>query len=255
MYYVFKDKENSPTAVLLNRLYKGNVIYSKGIGTAKTIIKEMLALDENVEIALFMDAIPGNRSIASLYESFITISSNFDNRLIVLPIVCSEYYCLKAFGNVEDSDINICINKESFMGTETYKNNKNYCKTFEKYCKLLAREKLPSCASHITDEDGNEKYMLYYSTGCTCNTCKYEHLKHSITYKAIKLASELDVIPSTKLSAANVHKLTRKDVVAIHRKLVDDYNKLAETLEASDKSGRSYIRFRYQNLDKWVQRG
>lgn len=255
MYYIFEDKEDSPIAVLLDRIYKGNVIYSKGIGTAKTLIKKMLKSDENVEIALFMDSIPGNRSIASLYESFISVSDNFNNRLIVIPIICSEYYCLKAFGNVEDSDINICINKESFMGTETYKNNKNYCKTFEKYCKLLAREKLPSCASHITNEDGNEQYMLYYSTGCTCNTCRYEYLKHSITYKAIKLASELDVIPTTKLNAANVQRLTRKDVVAIHRKLVDDYNKLAEVLESADSSGRSYIRFRYQNLDKWVQRG
>lgn len=51
MYYIFEDKEDSPIAVLLNRIYKGNVIYSKGIGTAKTIIKEMLKSDENVEIA------------------------------------------------------------------------------------------------------------------------------------------------------------------------------------------------------------
>ena len=104
------------------------------------------------------------------YNSLKVEARKASDRLIVFPIVCSEYYFIKSLVTYTDilcnhSDIQICLNRGDYTQSEIYRNSwdsvtrTNKCKNFEKFCKFL----------HVH----------------TCNLCKFGsvrlHLRQHIT--------------------------------------------------------------------------
>ena len=191
IFYIFEDKEDSPLSVLFRKAYPAksqkNFRYTEGAGK---IPRELLKVDRIIEtstdlncegIIVFLDTVPDNKETVEL---FLRLERDARLRakvgkvpLVIIPIICAEYYFLKAFinmGIVQDKFMDIdkeqsisakqlvqdCINFKAYKRTQI---------SFEAYCKLVLKSALVACA---TAKTGLGQY--FYTNDCmpTCdNDC------------------------------------------------------------------------------------
>lgn len=252
MIYLFEDKEDDLISILYRHAYgeeaQKNFIYCNG--NSNIIIKlEDILKNTDDKVIVFLDMVPDNKELNKLYNKIRKLSILSDSRVYVLPIVCSEYYMIKS---VCCSDLIInklgldeCINIDWYKDSEliTSEQDKNFCKTFEKYCKLVLMKSVSRCIAHTrgyTKE--NKLYGAYYSLECTdCGACK---INESLLYKSWKLLREYDAIPCGS-KFTNVVKLEDADIIEIHRRLVDNYNRNVRKFREIDTDKRKYKEIKY----------
>ena len=242
MLYLFEDDSRDILSKLYMEAYpekmRRNFIYVRGNGELYKTAKNYLQYSD---IAVFIDMVPDNDTCREIYIDLVGLSKdkNIKNRLLIFPIVCSEFYMIKSlykytqYIDKHHADVNICLNKGDYRKSSIYIHKGKPCKSFEKYCKAVLIRHVTDCVKHTSRfDDGttNEKYGLYYCEDCLCDkssdTCEVKGLKK----KAIELLSVYDIVPSNSLAINKT--CIDNDIINIHRKLVDDYNAMLAKYEA-----------------------
>lgn len=117
MIYIFEDHPDADISKLFKSAYNNNninnFIYAKGNGNLVDKINYYISKTTD-KIIVFMDTIPGNKDCYSIYREIRLISIKHNCRVIVLPIICSEYYMIKSIKNKDifkdREEINRCMN-------------------------------------------------------------------------------------------------------------------------------------------------
>lgn len=236
MIYVFEDKKDDLLSKLFCKLYDSCIfVYADGNGNLVRIVEDLLiSSDDN--ILVYMDLIPDNINTVSIYKSLKRISRKNDFRLVVMPIVCAEYYFIKSLPEylfLSDKGLKECINKEYYKDSELIEDSDRKCvKNFEKYCKLILLKNVVDCVRHSRKD--NSKYGCYYEEDCLCDGC-YDFCKvYTAIEKAADYVYQYPVFPDTNL-IDNCNKINIDSLWEIHRGLVDDYNLMVDNFMLKDK--------------------
>ena len=110
-------------------------------------------------------------------------------------------------------------------------NDKKFCTTFEKYCKLVLYKWVKECAQTVGKPP-------FYIQDCPCHESKLHKedcKKYNLVNKAIMYISEYPYVPNNSY-VNDLKKLTANDVWDIHRILVKEFNELSDTLKSIDNS-------------------
>lgn len=208
MVCILEDNENA----LLSKLFRcgyddtSNIIYAEGNANIKSKVIEYL--DKNEYVICLMDLVPGVKEIANIFKDLGRVSKKYGFKLIVIPIVCSEYYLLKSI-------------RSDLMDLETYIRNiqsvKDNSKSYEYYCKQFIRNNVRDCIS--LSSNNNQKYGFYYEKEFCCDE------QHSLIDKSLALLREYPCVPNhSKLSDKTA--LNYDDLWNLHREYVNHYNSL-----------------------------
>ena len=233
MIFIFEDHEEDIISKFFRKAYPDSIantfIYAKGNGKIKKIAEQTLNMT-NDTVVVFFDTIPGNKETWKIYKTLRDMSIRVNYRMIVLPLVCMEYYLIKALKDsqviIDNTGIDICINKDLYFNSPLIStaDDKAMVKNFEKYCKLILIKNLKSCACH-SGKTTMKCYGAYYLNDCFCefkdNACYQEEL-----YTKLKnYLSQFDCVPANSIIVDN-KILSIDEVWDIHRKLVQEYNKM-----------------------------
>lgn len=226
MKVIFEDDGNDLLSKLFRYAYKdtSNFIYVHGNSNIISAVNN-LAVKEHVYV--YIDSVPANTNIKGIYKNLVSLANHRGNMLI-FPIVCSEYYFIKAFGNIQDSDINVCISKGNYFNTGAFHNDRVYCRTFEKYCKYLIRHNVMNCMSH---DVRNPEYGTFYTKDCLCKYSEVACRQMSLIEKSVTYISQYDCVPSGSTGSI---KTPVNNLYDIHVKLVDEFNSFSSYLKSVD---------------------
>ena len=230
MYYIFEDNESSEISKLFVSAYPADVAdkfrFAGGGGGIVGVIDNLVEQFGAVDIIIFMDFVPGNLSIVRVRDSILEKMGELKalgGSSILVPLVCAEYYVIKAMVrqgvlDMADEDIKICVEKGLFEKSSLLSRNNRAsvnCNSFEKYCKLILETKgLKKCSNNV----GNNNYKAYYRHGCN-NNCslhsqrntgyynkereklnvKCPDIEMSIHDKALELLLEYPIVPKGSL--------------------------------------------------------
>lgn len=233
MIFIFEDHEEDIISKFFKKAYSDNIansfIYAKGNGNIKNIAKQTLTMT-NDTVVVFFDTIPGNKETWKIYKTLRDMSIQVNYRMIVLPLVCMEYYLIKALKNsqviIDNTGIDICINKDLYFNSPLIStaDDKTMVKNFEKYCKLILIKNLKACACH-SGKTTVQCYGAYYINDCLCEFKDNECCQEKLCSKLKNYLSQFDYVPENSITG-NSKILSTEEVWDIHRKLVQEYNEM-----------------------------
>lgn len=247
MKFVFEDD-------VLSKLFRSsldeqvgkNIIYAKSSSNIETIIKPLLC-DTDDAICIFMDLPPGNKELVSIYKNLSAICKLYSKTAIIIPIICMEYYFIKSIANFNNlftnhSIVTDCVDKRPFFNSELIitKEDKKYCKYFERYCKLILMKNVKDCIR--TECNGNPRYGFYYLKDCTYNNKEIYCRDNSLVQKS------QDFIKSfifTRFSEYCDISYIDTYLQSLHNKAVDDYNELVDIFKEADRTGNPDVRYNH----------
>ena len=234
MIYLFEDDKDELLSKLFLASYRDEALdrIKYCCGNAKLLDEAIGILRNTTEnVACYLDSVPGNKQIIQIYKDLAQLSKDNSYRVIVFPIVCSEYYFIKSLCNNTkymefNKDVSICINKGDFTKSDVFNDpvKGKICKNFEKYCKVILLNYVRDC---INISRGypieNEKYGAYYTEDCICKFGDSACRRVTLIEKSIQLLSEYDCVPSGSIKSVKT-PISNDGVWDIHRKLVDEFN-------------------------------
>lgn len=240
MIYIFEDNAEDIQSRFFVQGYPKEIskdfIYAKGNGNIYNIAENYLKTTSEY-IVSYLDTIPGNKEIWTIYNKLRALSLKYNCRLIVLPLICAEYYLVKSLKDtqvlLDNTGVDICINKDIYMDSPLLKTQQDieFCKNFEKYCKLILMKNLKECANHSGKED-NDNYGNYYLKDCICNVgepfCKEERNCDKVQ----RYLRQFEYIPEN--SYIETVKLTVDELWEVHRNLVTIFNEMVEYYAKND---------------------
>lgn len=256
MIYIFEDKEDD----LLSRLFLENYdkgrrkdfIYTNGNGRIVEAVAAKLK-ETSEQMVVYLDTIPGNGSIWNIYCELRRMAHKNPGRLLILPIVCSEYYFIKSIANelvlTYSQDVEVCLKRGIYFNTLLYNKDgktRDYCKNFEKYCKLILMTSVEECVKHTRTD--NAKYGFYYTQNCLCTRYESWCQQKILRYKSLRFIS---VYPGIILHDTSGEAAVR-ELYGIHKQLVDQYNKMATDYEKADKTKR-YKMIKEIDSEAWLK--
>lgn len=231
MKFIFEDFEDDILSRFFRQAYQPEsskkFIYADGNGNLEFQVKKILEESKEM-IIVYLDTIPCNKDTIYVYNRLKNLSILNNYRIIILNIVCAEYYFIKSiyssnlFTNREGVDL--CINRDFYLDSVLLKTKKdrNKAKTFEKFCKFILGYNLIDCAR--TKNRNNNVYPSYYTKDCLCSrpmdNCTNKNLKE----KAISYADQYPCIPAEGFLGKPNRISKLEDIWKLHRNLVDDYN-------------------------------
>lgn len=239
MIYVFEDWEEDLLSKLFMSAYSENsFVYAGGAGNLIYIAEKLLYESDEI-ILVYLDTIPDNRESIRVYNNLKRLSKKNNFRLIVLPVVCAEYYFIQSLP--EDlyysmQSINICKSRGFWRNSDLIETirDKEFVKNFEKYCKLILLKNVRNCVRHT--RENNSVYGYYYMQDCLCDfsidICKED----SRLDKAVRYVCEYPVIPEFNF-IGSCRKLNLDEIWDIHRILVNDFNKMVDLYKCNDCNG------------------
>ena len=259
IHYIFEDEQDDILSILFRYSYDAEYCkryfhYSRGNGNIIRMAESILNNNLGDKVAIFIDMIPGNESCSDLYKMLTRFTKRHlgEDRVLVFPVVCSEYYFIRSlamYTNLleRNNDIEIALNKGNYTKSNIYlnsfnaKNGKNKCKNFEKFCKFILLNYLYNCARHSRGhgESINEQYGLYYTKDCSCSDCKYNCLGNSLETKSKQLLSMWDCIPGNSIHDG-IH-ISWQEAKLVINKLVDDYNSMCKKYDSLGVCGDTAI--------------
>lgn len=238
MKFVFEDHEKDPIPQLFMKAYDkktaSDFIYTHGNGNMFNELSALIAQTNDTIIA-YLDTIPGNDSTRRIYNKLKRLSRDNHNRVIVLPIIGSEYYFIKSIQNenvfINKDDVIKCVNRKAYFNSKLLISQKDraYCKYYERYCKLVLEKAVLDCIRNSEDNGKNTYFRVYYTENCKCGNslaiCKDKLLKQ----KSIDLLASYPCVPQGSI-ATNLKSLSITEIWDIHRELVDEHNNLCAEL-------------------------
>ena len=256
MIFVFEDKKNDLLSVLFRYAYsESDFVYAEGNGNLVSLAEKYLDSTDDI-ITVFLDTIPDNKVTADIYNDLRRLSLRNNLRVLVLPIVCAEYYFIRTLPKCYTGSISamgVCLNKEYWRNCNfVSSDDKKFVKNFEKFCKLFLKKDIIDCIRTSRGKDNDNKlYGFYYLKDCLCDCSSNICNEISLRNKAIKFVSQYPIFPKENflgcLSCFGSCDIKR--LWLIHRKLVDEYNNFVEKYRKIDNSF-SYKTIRYINIDR-----
>lgn len=213
MIFVFEDNGSDLLSQLFKAAYPSEkadrFVFVKGNGEFKRKVQELLENSKDM-IAVFMDVIPDNICTAQLYDTLRNTSKRNNHRVIVFPLVCSEYYFVKSIVKYPYlfktfQGVDFCINKKFYANSPLLNDAKSiaFAKNFEKYCKLvlLNHNVVIDCVRHSRGEyNENYQYGYYYLKDCLCECCRDVCNNKSLIQKSLDYIAEFPCAPSGALT-------------------------------------------------------
>lgn len=254
MKYIFEDNRLDLISKFFMSAYSEDTaskfIYANG--NSQLINVSENALKDGSTAVVYIDTIPGNKDIYRIYRELSVISRRNNYRLIVLPIVCSEYYLIKSLLNTQvimsTKGIKQCINKEEHWKSniiETVK-DREYAKNFEKVCKLILMKNFKDCALHC-GKTTCARYGKYYLEDCICNMGDSCCNTESQISKVTRFLAEYPCVPIN--SHVERHKLLSVDELwNIHRELVREYNQNVTSIVNNNKNNINFQQNKYKTI-------
>lgn len=241
MIYVFEDNKKDPLPQLFMKSYcseiSSNFIYTEGNGNVYHKVESLLS--SNDKILVYLDTIPGNDSTRKIYYKLSSLSRKNNNQIIVLPILGLEYYFIKSiqYENVITSevDVNRCVNRKAYFTSNLLSNQKekDYCKYYERYCKLILMKGVIDCIRNTEDNGKNKYFRRYYKEDCKCRDFLESCKDKSIKEKSTCFLKAFPCVPrGSKIQ--NMKRLEIDEIWKIHRALVDEHNKLCIELKENE---------------------
>jgi hypothetical protein len=255
---LFEDKRDDLLSRLFRKAYPDSISekfeYANGNGNFVVLARKILETSqENVYVLL--DSPPCNPSVNEVYMNLAKLSGEFDKRLIVFNIVCSEYYFIKAFEGANIyrpiyDDLPIDVNNIYFKSKlyNACDKNRKFARNYEKYCKLVLMNEFIDCAKHTrgSSDNVNYEYGYFYDKDCLCGTSKTDCADMTLTEKALNLIDRYPYVPDGYYR--NNKPLSSDKIIETHRELVDEFNRVAELYNDFYKQtniGRATKRLRY----------
>lgn len=241
MIYVFEDKRDDILSELFQKGYsdkvKNQFVYANGNGALVKTVKNILEKTDEI-ISVYMDAIPGNRSIVDIYCDLKRLAEKYEGRVRLFPIVCSEYYFIQSIYQTEliehCEDVDICVNRDIYWQSELANasdQNRKFCKNFEKYCKLILMACTKACVSHSAAN--NEKYGVYYTKDCLCKYAENWCFACGVEKKAENLLEQYPCVPD-KDDINQSEGMTDDMAYKIHVRLVQAFNEMCDRYAEKD---------------------
>ena len=246
MKYIFEDDYRSPLCKLFNSMYskevRRNFIYARGSGNIINAVGKVS--DDCEQIFVYVDVVPDNLNTVVTYNKIRRLCRKRGN-MIVFPIMCREYYYIKALiGSQAVKRENIarcCIQREDYRksGLIETEEDSRFCKNFEKACKLTIKKALKQCAAL----DGN-RIPKYFLCSCLCGEDDSCSNSVNLVTKCISILKAFECIPSNSI-AKGTYTIDWEECIEVHRELVDSFNNLVDVLSAGGNEGKlkkiSYI--------------
>lgn len=246
--YVFEDKDGSVLSEFFKKAYTDDIVanyfrFTGGNGRLVEVVGNLLC--EDSKILVYMDAIPDNVETVKVYHKLRKMSMEYNYRIIVLPLVCFEYYMLKAIQSEEHlykssmkTIVEECLSKSVDYKSSpiiTTEEDRGFVKNFEKYCKLIFIKDsiIIDCVRVSGIRSG-----LYYRSDCKCEQagniegCKNIGLKD----KSIKYVTSFPCFLEFPNSFGR--KLSEDELWGLHRTLVNEYNSWCAKFKEKDRDGR-----------------
>lgn len=241
MIYVFEDNKKDPLPQLFMKSYNNeissNFIFTEGNGNIYNKTESLL--NNNETILIYLDTIPGNDSTRKLYYKLAVLSRKNNYRIIVLPILGLEYYFIKSIQNeyviTSKADIDTCVNRKAYFCSKLLINQKerDYCKYYERYCKLILMKAVLDCIRNSEDNGKNKFFKWYYEKDCKCTKHLQSCKTKSVLDKSKDFLCAYPCIPYGS-NIQNMKTLSIQDIWNIHRILVDEHNNLCEELKEKE---------------------
>ncbi len=249
MIFIFEDKKNDLLSSLFRYAYsESNFVYAEGNGNLVNLTKKYLDSTKDV-IVVFLDTIPDNKATTDIYGDLRRLSLRNNFRVLVLPIVCAEYYFIRTLPRCYTDNIiamEVCLNKKYWRNCDfvSNDNDRKFVKNFEKFCKLFLKKGVLDCIRTSRGKDNDNKlYGFYYFKDCLCSCSSSVCNEISLERKAINFVSQYPVFPTEKFLGC-FESCDIDNFWVIHRKLVDEYNDFVEKYRSID-AGFSYKLIRY----------
>lgn len=218
---IFEDHENDVLSKLFRACYPEKVseqfIYARGNGNLCDKAEHALKCT-NSNVYLYMDAVPENDAIKRIYEKLKKLSRRYNNRLVIFPIICAEYYFVKAFYSYKYLSV-ADFEWEDYLSKGDYRNfsfiesdnDREYATNYEHASKLLIAKVFRECIS-----DKNATYS-FYSDSCKDMGIEHKSRLYTLQYPCKPFNEVYDKSP-----------LSMGEIISIHRQLISDFNEFAD---------------------------
>ena len=233
-YYIFEDSEKSSLSTLLKYSYSelyesGHLLFANGNGGFMNILKEFdYEKDQDQTYVLFIDAIPDNSETEDTYNDLKMFIEGLElsDRFCVLPIICAEYYFIKAFHNTPiekdpalvERCISLQVHYDDAHAIELDPRVRH--RSLERYCKTVFAKGFHSCV------EGHGRFLR---GSCPCNQpdCGLE-LNWNIMDKTVRYVSSFPAAPA-EIDLPELYNdflfYTFDDLKKISIELCEAYNK------------------------------
>lgn len=250
MIYIFEDNSNADISKLFRVGYTEDIhkkfVYAQGNGNITKYVMQNIYKEDF--IIVYMDMIPGNLDCVTIYKDLRTLSYENNFKIIVIPIVCAEYYMLKSLKDKmylfkDENEVRRCIDKVPHISSKIAKDDryKNYCKNFEKYCKILLKfETTKECIKPFNIKES--KNGQYYREDCICEINSELCTNDSLISKCYKLWLEYKYIPFRGIIDKEKNVNIEGSWEA-HRELVEQYNNFVSEYRKLDTNNLSKYKF------------
>lgn len=249
MIFIFEDKEIDLLSKLFKSAYNDSsyFIYANGNGNLVNITEKCVNKYSDI-IVVYLDTIPDNKCTADIYGDLRRLSIRNNFRVIVLPIICAEYYFINSLPDkyfYDYSLVDVCMSKSYWRDLNfTDEEDKKFVKNFEKFCKLILLKNVKDCIKHTRFKDNSNKlYSYYYCKDCLCNCSDFDCDVLSLVDKAINFVHKYPFFPVYDF-IGDFESVDTDEVWSIHKRLVDDYNSFVDTYKIAN-SNYSYKKLKY----------
>lgn len=255
--YMFEDEINSDITQLLRKAYSSDILenFIHCRGNSDLVKKLHVVLRNSNRVVVFMDVVPGNQGIYKAYNDLkLIMRKNTKADIILMPLVCAEYYLIKSLKEnvIDTGDIlyNKCINLSTYFSVpevqqyraETVKLTntgvvddvkfRRRFGTIEKLCKYVLATRTNHCV----------RDRVFFSSDCLCENVGYRNYGHcgtslTMEQKAAEMLLEYPAFPEG-MSGRDFNQLSSSEIWDIHRKCIDRVNKLCDILKADDCNNR-----------------
>ena len=146
--------------------------------------------------------------------------------MLVFPIPCREYYYVKYLNTLHNMVIRkdwilTCLSKDANYQKSNIietKEDKGFCKNFEKFCKLVTMKAPIDCAKN------QAKYgRTFLYNDCLCKGHQNFCVVNSLYQKSKDFVSQFECFPGMK-DLHDSKELSWDEMIIMHRNLVDKYN-------------------------------
>ena len=121
MTIIFEDNADVPSSRLLSRGVPGSLVFSESSSRICKKVRGVVKNNKDEHILVFVDLVPDNDRVVQEYNRIVEYCS-INQNIIVVPIVCIEYYLAKLL-----IKLRVCENcKELKLAVDTVESKKSW---------------------------------------------------------------------------------------------------------------------------------
>ena len=257
MKYIFEDSKESPLSELFTYTFKkevfDDIIFTDGNSNIVKYVENALKDYPDEILVVFLDLVPAHSGIWAIYDILSSISIENNYKVIVIPIVCFEYYFIKSVENdglfYDKESLDICCNKKPFFNAPIImsESHRRYCTTFERYCKAMFRRRLAMCIrsdEYLPNNSRQDYYNNYFYVDCNSSEGFYFCKEKPLIEKSERYLKEFPCIPEGS-SIDTMVEISNDEVWVLHRRLVDEFNEWVDILKEAELDNSKKVLYRY----------